>query len=79
MDSSSNYPLPIYSKRNEQDALSNVERIKNALELTRGEKNTLERQKMSLTDTIDSITLENQKLQAANRLCTLFILFIKKQ
>ena len=67
VDRNCNNVIIIISKRNEQDAMSGMGRIKNALELTRGEKNTLERQKMSLTDTIDSITLENQKLQAANR------------
>ena len=54
------------SRRTEQDTLHTLERIKNQLDMVRAEKSQLERMRLSLSEQIDQLTVENQKLQAAN-------------
>ena len=55
-----------FRRRTEQDTLHTLERIKNQLDMVRAEKSQLERMRLSLSEQIDQLTIENQKLQAAN-------------
>ena len=54
------------STRAHQDDQHSLERLRHSLDVTGGEKQSLERQRLGLIDQIEALTGENQRLLAAN-------------